>query len=98
MRQISNYSTDFLHIILSEKEPRPAQSSRLKPPPPKGGVIDVYLFSSFLFINLLIMQQTIIMSDQTQYYLELEEQYGAHNYHPVPVVLNRGKGVHVWDV
>ncbi len=38
------------------------------------------------------------MSEQTQYYLELEEQYGAHNYHPVPVVLNRGKGVHVWDV
>lgn len=34
----------------------------------------------------------------TAYYLELEEQYGAHNYHPIPVVLTRGKGVHVWDV
>ncbi len=31
-------------------------------------------------------------------YIELEDQYGAHNYHPLPVVLNRGKGVHVWDV
>jgi len=38
------------------------------------------------------------MSSTSQYYLELEEQYGAHNYHPLPVVLNRGKGVHVWDV
>ncbi len=38
------------------------------------------------------------MSEQTQYYLETEEQYGAHNYHPIPVVLTRGKGVHVWDV
>ena len=27
-----------------------------------------------------------------------QEQYGAHNYQPLPVVLNRGKGVHVWDV
>lgn len=44
------------------------------------------------------MQTTIDMSSTTQYYLELEEQYGAHNYHPIPVVLNRGNGVHVWDV
>ena len=39
-----------------------------------------------------------MMSDKTQYYLTLEEQYGAHNYHPIPVVLNRGLGVFVWDV
>jgi ornithine--oxo-acid transaminase len=44
------------------------------------------------------METTIDMSVTTQYYLELEEKYGAHNYHPLPVVLNRGKGVHVWDV
>lgn len=44
------------------------------------------------------MQTTLDMSPTAQYYLELEEQYGAHNYHPIPVVLNRGKGVHVWDV
>lgn len=37
-------------------------------------------------------------SDKTQYYLDLEEQYGAHNYHPLPVVLNRGEGVYLWDV
>lgn len=34
----------------------------------------------------------------SQYYIDLEEQYGAHNYHPLPVVLTRGKGVFVWDV
>lgn len=31
-------------------------------------------------------------------YIALEEQYGAHNYHPLPVVLSRGEGVFVWDV
>ncbi len=30
--------------------------------------------------------------------IELEEKYGAHNYHPIPVVLQRGEGVFVWDV
>lgn len=29
--------------------------------------------------------------------MQLEDQYGAHNYHPLPVVLSRGRGVHVWD-
>ena len=31
-------------------------------------------------------------------YIQLEEKHGAHNYHPLPVVLNKGKGVYVWDV
>ncbi len=31
-------------------------------------------------------------------YISLEERFGAHNYHPLPVVLERGEGVHVWDV
>lgn len=44
------------------------------------------------------MQSAITMSALTQQYLELEEKYGAHNYHPLPVVLNRGEGVFVWDV
>ncbi len=30
--------------------------------------------------------------------IELEEKYGAHNYHPLPVVLSKGEGVFVWDV
>jgi len=31
-------------------------------------------------------------------YIKREEKYGAHNYHPLPVVLDRGEGVYVWDV
>ena len=38
------------------------------------------------------------LSEKTQEYLQLEEKHGAHNYHPLPVVLTRGEGVHVWDV
>jgi len=30
--------------------------------------------------------------------MELEDRHGAHNYHPIPVVLHRGEGVNVWDV
>ena len=31
-------------------------------------------------------------------YIALEDKYGAHNYHPLPVVLAKGEGVFVWDV
>ncbi len=31
-------------------------------------------------------------------YIEREEKYGAHNYHPLPVVLEKGKGIFMWDV
>jgi ornithine--oxo-acid transaminase len=33
-----------------------------------------------------------------QEYIDLESEFGAHNYHPIPVVLERGEGVHVYDV
>ena len=35
---------------------------------------------------------------KTQYYLDLEHKFGAHNYHPIPVVLKKGIGSKVWDV
>ena len=44
------------------------------------------------------MNQTIHASTASEHFIELEEKYGAHNYHPLPVVLKKGKGVHVWDV
>jgi ornithine--oxo-acid transaminase len=44
------------------------------------------------------MQSSIDVLTKTQYYLELEEKYSAHNYHPLPVVLEKGEGVFVWDV
>lgn len=34
----------------------------------------------------------------SKYYIDLEDKYGAHNYHPLPVVLSKGEGVFVWDV
>jgi ornithine--oxo-acid transaminase len=35
---------------------------------------------------------------QTRDYIDRENRYGAHNYHPLPVVLERGEGIRVWDV
>ena len=64
---------------------------------PPLGVTNTYPLFSLLF-KYHYMQATIELSANTQYYLELEEKYGAHNYHPLPVVLNKGEGVFVWDV
>lgn len=41
------------------------------------------------------MVETINSSSQA---IALEDKYGAHNYHPLPVVLSRGEGVYLWDV
>lgn len=41
---------------------------------------------------------TITPTAKTAVYLQLEESYGAHNYHPLPVVLEKGEGVFLWDV
>jgi ornithine--oxo-acid transaminase len=38
------------------------------------------------------------VSSNAAKYLALEEQYGAHNYHPIPVVLEKGEGVYLYDV
>jgi ornithine--oxo-acid transaminase len=46
----------------------------------------------------LPMPATKNITSLTQHFLEKEELYGAHNYHPLPVVLSKGKGVFVWDV
>ncbi|GAA3920279.1 ornithine--oxo-acid transaminase [Hymenobacter algoricola] len=37
-------------------------------------------------------------ASRSQELMALEDRYGAHNYHPLPVVLNRGEGVFLWDV
>ena len=44
------------------------------------------------------MHTIVPATGSTDWYLQLEEAYGAHNYHPLPVVLSRGQGVWVWDV
>ena len=40
------------------------------------------------------MMATLTKSEQ---FIGLEEKYGAHNYHPIPVVIEKGEGVFVWD-
>lgn len=42
-----------------------------------------------------MLQETMLSSKEL---MQMEDQYGAHNYHPLPVVLAKGRGVHVWDV
>jgi ornithine--oxo-acid transaminase len=37
------------------------------------------------------------MIKSQNYYIELEDKYGAHNYHPLPVVLEKGEGIYMWD-
>ena len=44
------------------------------------------------------MHTTIALSANTQQYIDIEDKFGAHNYHPLPVVLSRGKGVFVYDI
>jgi ornithine--oxo-acid transaminase len=46
-----------------------------------------------------LIQEVLVMAKMTtEDYIIREDKYGAHNYHPLPVVLARGEGVHVWDV
>lgn len=40
----------------------------------------------------------MLTTKKSQYFIDLENQYGAHNYKPLPVVLSKGKGIYVWDV
>lgn len=51
--------------------------------------------SSFLPCKNNQIMESITQSNQA---IELEDKYGAHNYHPLPVVLARGEGVFLWDV
>lgn len=50
----------------------------------------------FYFDYLCAMQ--VLDHTLTEKYIAIEDQYNAHNYHPLPVVLERGEGVYVWDV
>ena len=41
---------------------------------------------------------SVLEKSKTEDFIGLENEFGAHNYHPLPVVLNKGEGVYVWDV
>lgn len=49
------------------------------------------------FVKSKFMSEIEVLKN-SQYYIDLENQHGAHNYHPLPVVLEKGEGVYVWDV
>ena len=38
------------------------------------------------------------LPSSSQEAMDMENQYGAHNYHPLPVVLDRAEGVYCWDI
>jgi len=42
--------------------------------------------------------QTLTDDSTSEEFISQEDKYGAHNYHPLPVVLKKGKGVYVYDV
>lgn len=44
------------------------------------------------------MQASSTLQGRSAHFIELEEKFSAHNYHPLPVVLDRGQGIYVWDV
>lgn len=46
----------------------------------------------------MTVQSKETVSTNTQFYIDLEDHYGAHNYHPLPVVLERGEGLYMYDV
>ncbi len=48
--------------------------------------------------NACKSKTTVAQKTESQKLMDLEEKYGAHNYHPLPVVLHKGKGIYVWDV
>ncbi|MBC7449034.1 MAG: ornithine--oxo-acid transaminase [Hymenobacteraceae bacterium] len=48
--------------------------------------------------SLTLDQPTTTTRTESQRLMAIEDRYGAHNYHPLPVVLNRGEGPFLWDV
>ena len=49
------------------------------------------------FTEIKILSMSVLQKTNAENAIALENKYGAHNYHPLPVVLNRGEGVYVWD-
>jgi ornithine--oxo-acid transaminase len=53
---------------------------------------------NLIFYPLNKIHMSVLAQTASQKVIALEDKYGAHNYHPLPVVLEKGEGVHVWDV
>lgn len=80
--------SEFLKFIMLSKLPR---SQNL-------AVLCRGLHSSLSSATSVAPKKTIQGPPSSDFIFEREAKYGAHNYHPLPVALERGKGVYVWDV
>lgn len=56
------------------------------------------LKSELIFKKLKKITMSVLEKSSIEKFVSLEDKHGAHNYHPLPVVLSRGEGVYVWDV
>mmetsp|Transcript_21210 Transcript_21210/g.35103 ORF Transcript_21210/g.35103 Transcript_21210/m.35103 type:complete len:440 (-) Transcript_21210:153-1472(-) len=54
--------------------------------------------TKLLRLQPAVVSRSLSTSTVAQHNMELEEKYGAHNYHPLPVVLAKGEGTRVWDM
>ena len=78
-----------------------SQSSLLfRHPREQRHTIPAYFYPFFrIFVkNHRKVDSNVKTQDRSQFYIDREDRYGAHNYHPLPVVLERGEGVFMWDV
>lgn len=55
-------------------------------------------YTTKLSLNEVSTSYFCSMQNDPNYFIDLENRYGAHNYKPLPVVLERGEGIYVWDV
>ena len=57
-------------------------------------------FSNFLYIQIQTkaLYASLFFLMNAADYIAIESDFGAHNYHPMPVVLEKGEGLYVWDV
>jgi len=63
-------------------------------------IILIFKLIFIIFVHKIVKMETktLSLSAASIRLIEKEEKYGAHNYHPLPVVLARGEGVHLYDV
>jgi ornithine--oxo-acid transaminase len=52
----------------------------------------------YCYFHAILILRKVNLNMNSQDFIQLEDKFGAHNYHPIEVVIDRGKGVWVWDV
>ena len=60
--------------------------------------LNIFKITIFILNQNTNILQIKATKDLAQFHLDLEKKFGAHDYHPLPVVLEKGKGVFMWDV